>query len=343
VKCGYTCNTVALIALMVASLIVLSGAASADLLWDHFGVDLDLDLAAGYTDIYQSTTSYPFDASSFIPTKITKTGHSNWIVNDWWGSWNASDDPTEYQSAPGAGQYPTGAEPYDVEAMYVDIDASNMYIAIVTSFDPSPGYTEQRLGLPYTLVVTGDLAIDLHGKGVNTPFTDGFSYDYGVNINHEVRPDLTADDATSGGATIGNEVYETYNSDWYIGTPSAAVPAGGEHTNFDPNYSYGGYTFLGTQKGTATVDYYEYTKNNFATYQETLYPTYIIEVTMGLSLLPALQDGDLITIGWVEGCRNDGNETDACLRLEVPEPGTMSLMALGICALGWLRRRRLTD
>jgi len=162
-----------------------------------------------------------------------------------------------------------------------------------------------------------------------------------VNINHEVRPETEYEDATSGGTTIGNEVYQTENSDWYVGSPDSAVDAGGELTNFDPAWEHG--TFSGEYKGTATVTYTPY---DFGVNDETLAPTYAINITIPLDLLPALDLYDPIGIGWVEGCRNDGNEFDACLRVEgqiVPEPGTVALMTLGMCALGWLRRRKSTD
>ena len=312
-------------ALVAGVLMCVGGLAHADLLLDHFGVTLTLDTGSSYTDTYQGVTSYPYDPDSFAPTLHTKT--TNYIVGDWYGDW--SDTTFEYATR--SGQYPSGAEPYDVEAIYFDNDEDNLYICVVTSFVPCPGIQETRDGYD-VLIVTGDLALDL---GINSPYApDGFSYDYGVNINHENR---TAGDATSGGSTIGNEVYRTANSDWYLGTPSGAPAAGGELTNFDPNYSGG---FGGTYEGTGTVTYTEY---DFGVNDETLAPTYVVDITVPLDLLPTLYNGDVIGIGWVQGCRNDGNEFDAAIRLEgeyTPEPSTMALMALGMGALGWLKRRK---
>ena len=302
----------------------VGGLAHADLLLDHFGVTLALDTSSSYTDTYQGVTSYPYDPDSFAPTLNTKT--TNYIVGDWYGDWSA----TNFDYATRSGQYPSGAERYDVEALYFDNDEDNLYISVVTSFEPCPGYTETRLGLN-ALVVTGDLALDL---GINSPYApDGFSYDYGVNINHEVR---TGGDATSGGSTIGNEVYKTNNSDWYLGTPSGAPAAGGELTNFDPAYT----GFGGTYEGAGTVTYTAY---DFGVNDETLAPTYVIDVIVPLDLLPTLYNGDIIGISWVQGCRNDGNEEDVVIRLEgeiTPEPSTMALMALGMSALGLLKRRK---
>ncbi len=311
-------------ALVAGMLICVGGLAQADLLSDHFGVTLALDSGSSYTDTYQGVTSYPYDPDSFAPTKNTKT--TNYTVGDWYGDWSN----VNFNYTTRSGQYPEGAERYDVEALYFDNDKDNIYISVVTSFEPCPGYTDPRVGLDL-FVVTGDLALDL---GDNSPYApDGFSYDYGVNINHEVR---TGGDATSGGNTIGNELYKTNNSDWYLGTPSGAPAAGGELTNFDPEYT----SFAGTYKGTGTVTYTAY---DFGVDDETLAPTYVIDITVPLALLPTLYNGDIIGISWVQGCRNDGNETDACIRLEgqfTPEPSTMALMALGMGALGMLRRRK---
>ncbi|MHB8101722.1 MAG: PEF-CTERM sorting domain-containing protein [Methanosarcina sp.] len=64
---------------------------------------------------------------------------------------------------------PAGGEPYDIEALYFDDDAQNMYIAIVTSL-PTNGHTDNygRHTDP------GDIAIDLNNNG---------GYEYGIKID----------------------------------------------------------------------------------------------------------------------------------------------------------------
>ncbi len=323
-------NLMHLTAFIITFSVMSIGVAHATLLSDHFGVTLLLDTANSYTDTYQGTTSYPMLQSSFTPTLNTST--VNWIADDWWGSWSTTHI-TAHVTDPDSGQYPSGSEPYDVEALYFDNDDTNLYIAVVTSFPPF-GITDSRY---YDMFVgPGDLALDF---GINDPYSDGFSYDYGINIGNEIRQTDAAENAAAAEIpAVGNELYRTANSDWYTATPEGAVKAGGEHTNFDPNFS----SFSGTLLGAAMVDYYEYT---FADgLEETLYPTYIVEVTIPISYFPELVNGQKIGVSFIEGCRNDGNELDANIRLygttSMPEPTTLALLSMGLAGLIAARRRR---
>jgi hypothetical protein len=323
-----------LILLSAVALILVGPPACADLLFDHFGVTLEL--GAAQTDTINGGTYTPFASGTFAPTRHTDT--VDYVVDDWYGSWDFTDVENQ-TSGSGAGVVPSGAEPYDVEALYFDDSASDLLIVIVTSFDPPPGHAETRIGGD-PLVVTGDLAIDLGLNSANPG--DGFHYDFGVNINNENRPSA-GQNATSGGTAIGDDLYRTGNADWYVGTDANDVPAGGELTNFDPNWG----SFGGSYLGDASVSYYEYDFGGGAL--ECRYATYIIEVMVPRTLLPHLESGDTLDIAWVEGCRNDGNTVDACLRfddppdVDVPEPGTLLLMGLGTLGMGWWRRRKLAE
>lgn len=317
----------AVVAALLASVLLLPGSATADLLLDHFGVNLqlDTDVANRRWDTYQSAWSYRIDPDSYTPTN--HTGTIDYEVDDWFGEWDANGSVENLNSFDiNTGTEPVGGEPYDVEAIYFDDDTDNLYIAVVTSFDPPPGYYEPRVG--DVLIVSGDLALDF---GFNDPhMPDDFSYDYGVNINHEHR---TAGDATSGGTAIGTELYRTANADWYLGTPSGAIESEGELTNFDPAWT----GFSGDYLGAAPVSYYLY---DFGTEEETLCDTYIVEVTIPRYLLPPLFKGDEIGIARARGCRNDAAHMVVDADVDSPEPATLVLTSLGLCALGWLKRRR---
>ena len=327
-------GTTVAFALMVAAFSARS-VARAGLLDEHFGVTLQLD--TDQYDHHQNALTYPFELSSFVPTNNVDT--VDYIVGDWYGAWSRKRFKDKIMGE----DYPTSSEPYDVEAMYFDDDPLNLYMALVTSFPGPPGYNQTQLsGLP--LFSAGDLAIDL---GLNPEHTrDNFSYDYGVNINYERR--LSRGDAKSGGFTIGNGVYRTSNSDWYLGSPRHPSAAGGELTNFDPNYV----GFSGEYLGDALVEIYGYEFEDAMI--EGGHPAYVIEATIPRGLLTELYEGDEVGLSWAEGCRNEGNGHDSIMRFRdlpdidynqeptshpVPEPST--LMLLGLCAaLAFISRRR---
>jgi len=325
-------KTIGICAAALISVVAFSSLpANAGILETHFGVTLSLD--PGQYDSYQKTTTYPFNLNSFAPTLNTET--ADYVVGDWYGHWSK----TNFSYSTIRGAYAESGEPYDVEALYFDNDASYLYIAVVTSFPGPPGYQEPRIG-GSPLVMCGDLALDL-GLNPNHSSADKFGYDFGVNINNEHR---TSGNATSGGSSLGTGVYRTANGDWYVGTPGYASAAGGEYTNFDPNHA----GFTGTLAGNATTSFYEYVFADGKT--ENGLPTYVLEATISRSLLGNLQDGDTVGISFVEGCRNDGDQHSSILRFAVnpdvddpqpaPVPEPMSLTLLGIGAAMMLVRRK---
>jgi hypothetical protein len=321
----------------VAALLLGCAVAYAGPYASHFGVNLALDFSNPHDDVYQAKRTYAFLPSSFAPTLHTDT--VDYVVNDWHGSWSATQLS---QYVTNFGQYPSGEEPYDVEALYFDDDPQNLYFAVVTSVPPPPGVVETRYN--NVLVVAGDLAI---GLGLNPQHStdDPFSYDYGVNINQEHR---NGGVATSGGTQIGSRIYRTANSDWYVGTATYAVTGKGEYTNIDPGDS----TFAGTIAGQAAVSYdkvffYDGGGNEI---KESLWDTYVIEVTVPRRMLAPLNVGDQVGMSFTPGCRNDGEEGIGILRFatpptvnyqaNIPEPGTAGLLCVGLLGLSLLRRRR---
>ncbi len=312
-----------LAAIAVLGILGSPGGIAGMLLEDHFGVTLSL--GNKHWDSKQHAYTYPFDLNSFVPTKNTAT--TDYMVGDWYGEWSKTK---LNNSSTIHGDHPGGDEPYDVEAMYFDDDPNNVYIAVVTSFPIPPGLTEARK--PYRHdpqeIVTGDIALDL---GLNAPAADGFRYDYGVNLNHEKR---TANGGVFNGSTVGNEVYRTANSDWYLGNPHVSA-SGHSMTNFDPNYT----GFSGSLAGTAQVNAYEYTFPGGK--EENGFPTYVIEATIPKSILVGLAPGQQVGVSWLPGCRNDsGNFVGDIDAQAVPEPATLLLFAMGGAALAAGKRIR---
>ena len=279
------------------------------------------------------------------PTKNIDT--VDWKDGDWFGQWQSTNigfSNSLNRDIPSSGRnvwdyWPSGDEPYDVEALYFDNDAENVYIAIVTSVSPYSyveggvqgwGVYESRLD-PGFWIPGSDLAISLL-KG--TPRTEEqgqiWYYNYGLNIAHENRdlPFINYGGYTSAAArdySLGTDFWKTNTdqapvsqkadnpaagvSDWFTAVGTGAAMAHGEHTNFDP---------LSTRNMTATpmqfrgnvpvLRYYEY---QFAGgHLENDAPTYVIEAVIPRSFFGSdnPKNGDQIGLRFSPACRNDGND-----------------------------------
>ncbi|MCD4690202.1 PEP-CTERM sorting domain-containing protein [bacterium] len=154
------------LAITLVLMLALTGAAGASLLSDWFGVNL-------------SESAGEFD-HDWTPTSAT----ADYVIDDNWSAYHAR--PAH------------GGEQFDIEAMYFDNDATNAYIAVLTSFSDPDGV--DFLG---EHIVAGDLAMDI-GYG---------AYGMGVDID---------------GGT--GRVAETSVSDWYQGSTAYVAEQG--LTNF---------------------------------------------------------------------------------------------------------------
>lgn len=259
------------------------------LLENWFGVNLSIFN-------YNSTGRYAFNESSFAPTKRGLT--VDWIEDDWFGT-GTNAGSTIW------GQYPSSGELYDVEAIYFDNDMNNIYITIVTSF-PFAGQQYDS----NTWVAPGDLSLNL---GINAPRStaDSWRYDFGVNLVQETRPASGTDiPAPPSPHVLGNLLYKTANSEWYPGTPTVAVTAGSEHTNFSPATG-------NNARGAVSVAYELVALGH----NENQQGTYAIAVTIPRSYLSydehpdGPKHGETIGIRWTPSCRNDGNNDDPVILL----------------------------
>jgi len=161
--------------------------AGQSLLVDHFGVTPQL--------IPQGGGRYSFDRNSLIPANPGTVG---WTEIDWFGTWSFSN----WATTTVWGTEPSGGEWYDVEAMYIDNDADNIYAVVVTSCPPYYDWSQEIVGAPagvgiyearysaypiYKFVLPGDLAIDLGNAPRDEKGATSTSYDLGVDIVHEKR------------------------------------------------------------------------------------------------------------------------------------------------------------
>lgn len=324
-----------LLILLLASSLMVTGLAHAFLLDQHFGVNPTLTPIPDYWG--GAYSGYQFTDGSLAPTLHTDT--TDYSVNDWVGQWGSTIG--DYSSAPGTGTYPSGEEPYDTEAYYFDNDDTNLYFAAIVGF-PSPAdgiYQEGRAGIPVT---QGDFAIDLGRAGSQTDDW-GFNYNYGVDLSDENRPADGVNVGDFASDSLGSTVYDT-TTGWYLGTPVGAVNPvdpgnmSNSFTNFDPSYNAGAGM---TAVGTATTNWYQLA----LPHQENNWNTYVIEITIPLSMIPSLNVGDSLQYHWLAGCRNDGNDAVGYMTgggdLDTPEPGTIALLLTGLGSLGlWTRKRR---
>lgn len=328
-------------------LLAAAGMAQASLLQDRFGVTPQLVDETGWvydgTNIY---SGYRFDVSSLAPTKNLATVDYN--VDDWYGRWN-NTSLTDHTNFDPTGTWPLGSEPYDVEAMYFDDDGRYMYISIITSVQtPTEGiFVENRDGGDNP-VVQGDLAFDLGMSGSQTDQRN-FTYNYGLDTVDENRPPYLWDNVTSlASDTVGTQVYRTTGDSmdgaWYLGTPNGSVepPNDSAYTNFDPSASPSYVSSVGTANVSWTLMNLSY---NGSPVQENNYATYLIEAVVPLDMFPRFEPGQSMSLSFLPGCRNDGNDIQIYMDLDgdldMPEPGTYAFLALGALALGFrLRKRR---
>lgn len=324
----HVCSVRCLSALLGVVTVVGSPLYGESLLPNRFGIQLEVEEQTEYSAVLGGDyTRYVF-SNGWVPASPT----ADYAVSDYTDYWSTTDaaiaDNTQI----------AGGEPYDVEAVYFDDDRQNLYISIVTSF-PSPvpngGYLEGRVD--DILVVTGDIALDL---GLNGPASavDPFHYDYGVNVNNEVRPASSGQNATANASpAIGGTIFRTANSDWYTGTDRNDIDTPrDELTNFDPEWD----SFLGEVEGDATVTY-DHVAFDGAVLENNA-ETYVLEAVIPRSALPVLSPGDTVGVQYVMGCRNDAGSASYVLRVEgvinyIPEPSVAILLGLGLCCS--VRRR----
>lgn len=173
-------------ALMLAATLVLilslSGTAGATLLSDWFGVDL-------------STNALGLFDHDWTPTTAT----ADYVIDDNYSAYHAR--PAH------------GGELFDIEAMYFDNDATNAYIAVVTSFNVPDGI--MFLG---EHIAAGDLAMDMglgsHSLGVDVDGGTGRLAETSMTDWYQAGAAFVAETGPTnftGGTTLGYTALDYYS------------------------------------------------------------------------------------------------------------------------------------
>lgn len=310
------------------------------MLQDHFGVYPTLiDNSGGNV----GETVYSFDWTSLVPTNNVAT--VTWVESDFYGK----DDGSAVYN----GTHPSGGERYDVEALYFDNDDDYFYLAVITSVPHLRNYGNGNIGVGVrdtrysnVWVRPGDLVLDLGlGSARAERNSTAWRYNYGLDITHENRDQITAYGSFSSSAMrdndLGSELYRTYNnsggsdvknpvtqtSDWHTSMRNGSVEAYWEHTNFDPFSSRKTSTIslVGDSSDGIEVAYYNlpFAGGNLENGQET----YVIEAKIPRALFGAdnPNPGEQVGFRYTPGCRNDGNSNIAVVKLVTEVKGYAKL------------------
>lgn len=193
-----------------------------------------------------------------------------------------------------------GGQAYDAEALYIAYDSSKLYLALATGQNPLMGTAGGPSGY-----AAGDFAIDFGNNG---------SWDFGV------------ESTGSNGMTQGH-VYANVN--WMLGQayPSSAHPAS---------------ILGGSDVGTGSVVYTTAPQTGYGDW--TTDQHYFYEVSVPLTAFgSSWANGTNFTVHWTMNCANDAIQASATINgagSHLPEPGTLTLLPLGMIGIAALRRNR---
>jgi len=196
-----------------------------------------------------------------------------------------------------------GGQAYDAEALYIAYDSSNLYIALATGHNPLMGTSGGPSGY-----AAGDFAIDFGKNG---------SWDFGVETTG------------SNGMTQGH-VYSNVN--WMLGQayPSSAHPAS---------------ILGGTDVGAGSVVYTTTPATGYGSWTGDQH--YFYEVSVPLTAFGNnWANNNEFVVHWTMNCANDAIQASAAINgaggNNLPEPGTLTLLPLGLIGIAALRRNRKT-
>ncbi len=202
-----------------------------------------------------------------------------------------------------------GGQPYDAEAIYIDLIDDDLYIAVVTGRAPNAA------GYP-----GGDIALNLNW----VVGTEDASFEIGV---------ITRDhDGFRSGDVV--EVAEWYYGLWI--EPDEYDPSGS--SDYKSAHPVG--VKSGDKLGKAELVYTEalYDGDSIARLGEYTGSHYVIETKLDLSVLGIDLGNDPFLAHWTAWCANDWIQVDPDPQ-SIPTPSTLFLLVPGFLGLFRLRRK----
>ena len=209
-----------------------------------------------------------------------------------------------WYKGPNPGNHP-GIEQCDIEAMYVDQDSGNIYLAIITSMPPAGIKYNCWIGKEI-LLIPGDLSLTIDGEEYGVKLTQARGH---VEIAEGYEYDLVD-------AGIGT-IFQS--PAWVSPCPSACAQDLTEVRNIGS----------GNSRGTAVVAYEPYTG---AWSWDNGAANYVIEMKVPKTALGISSNGyaDLLA---TESCANDVISIENFHYSEIPEFATIALPAASILGL----------